>query len=155
MMNNKKHRNTLALLSLGVALTLAACVSPDRISTNPTDTPMWDAALSSSATPSRVASPPTPADFVVGVVVTEQKCFGSAGCVYRYTIDPQYVSTNPLPGKTTVIFKVSGGDQEQIGNFTIDADGTATFDRESTIDGPEGASLLATVTQVLPGRGTR
>ncbi|WP_249383634.1 hypothetical protein [Mycobacterium sp. DBP42] len=108
--------------------------------------------MSSSFTPSPVATPPTAADFVVGVVVTEQKCFGSAGCIYHYTINPQYLSTKPLPDKTTVIFKVTGGDQDQVGNFTIDDGGTATFDRESTIDGPEGADLQATVTQVLPGR---
>lgn len=99
-----------------------------------------------------IASPPTAADFVVGVVVTQQKCYGSAGCNYRYTINPQYISAKPLPDKTTVIFKVTGGDQDQVGNFTIDADGTATFDRETGISGPEGADLRASVTQVLPGR---
>ncbi|WP_235682961.1 hypothetical protein [Mycolicibacterium alvei] len=86
------------------------------------------------------------------MVVTEQKCYGSAGCNYRYTINPQYVSPKPLPEKTTVVFKVTGGDQDQVGNFTIDADGTATFDRETGISGPEGADLQATVTQILPGR---
>ncbi|OLT92850.1 hypothetical protein [Mycobacterium syngnathidarum] len=144
-------RAALAATLLTAALALAGCVSPDRVSTNPADTPRWDAAVSSS-TPSPVATPPTAADFVVGVVVTEQKCFGSAGCIYHYTINPQYLSTKPLPDKTTVIFKVTGGDQDQVGNFTIDDGGTATFDRESTIDGPEGADLAATVTQVLPGR---
>ncbi|WP_286174825.1 hypothetical protein [Mycobacterium sp. DL99] len=147
------RRNALALCVLGAALALTACVSPDRVSKDPTDAPTWDAGLSSSTTPSPAALPPTPADFVVGVVVTEQKCYGSAGCNYRYTISPRYVSTKPLPDKTTVIFKVTGGDQDQVGNFTIDADGTATFDRETGISGPEGADLQATVTQVLPGRG--
>ncbi|MBP2453014.1 hypothetical protein [Mycolicibacterium lutetiense] len=151
-MNITTHRNTLALCTLGVALTLAGCASPDRVSSNPADAPTWDAGLSSSTTPSPVASPPTAADFVIGVVVTEQKCFGSAGCNYRYTINPQYVSSKPLPEKTTVVFKVTGGDQDQVGNFTIDADGTATFDRETGISGPEGADLHATVTQVLSGR---
>lgn len=145
-------RAALAATLLTAALALAGCVSPDRVSTNPADTPRWDAAVSSSSTPSPVATPPTAADFVVGVVVTEQKCFGSAGCIYHYTINPRYISTKPLPDKTTVIFKVTGGDQDQVGNFTIDDGGTATFDRESTIDGPEGADLAATVTQVLPGR---
>lgn len=51
-----------------------------------------------------------------------------------------------------MIFTVAGGDQDQVGNFTIDADGTATFDRETGISGPEGANLHATVTQILPGR---
>lgn len=58
----------------------------------------------------------------------------------------------PLPPKTTVIFTVTGGEQDQIGNFTIDADGVATFDRETSISGPEGADLRATVTQVIPDR---
>lgn len=144
--------NVLALCMLGAVLMLAGCVSPDRVSANPTNAPTWDTGLTPSSTPSPVASPPTAADFVIGVVVTEQKCFGSAGCIYHYTVNPQYLSAKPLPDKTTVIFKVTGGDQDQIGNFTIDGDGTATFDRETVIDGPEGADLQATVTQVLPGR---
>lgn len=143
-------RATLAATLLAAAL--AGCVSPDRVSANPSDTPKWNAGVSSSSTPSPVASPPTAADFLIGVVVTEQKCFGSAGCIYRYTINPQHVSSKPLPDKTTVVFRVTGGDQTQIGNFTIDGDGIATFDRETTLDGPEGADLQATVTQVLPGR---
>lgn len=143
-------RATLAATLLAAAL--AGCVSPDRVSANPADTPKWNAGLSSPSTPSQVASPPTAADFVVGVVVTEQKCFGSAGCIFRYTINPQHVSSKPLPDKTIVVFRVTGGDQAQIGNFTIDGDGIATFDRETTLDGPEGADLQATVTQVLPGR---
>ncbi|GCA98519.1 hypothetical protein NCCNTM_21540 [Mycolicibacterium sp. NCC-Tsukiji] len=100
---------------------------------------------------SEVASP-RPGDFRVDVLVTEQKCFGSAGCSYHYTIDPHYTGTAALPTKTTVVFKVTGGDQTQIGNFSIDKNGTATFDRETTIDGPEGANLQATVTQVIGGR---
>lgn len=146
-------RATLPATLLTSALALVGCVSPDRVSKDPADAPRWNAGLSSS-TPSTTAGPPTAADFVVGVVITEQKCFGSAGCSYRYTINPQYLSAKPLPNKMTVIFKVTGGDQDQIGNFTIDADGTATFDRETSISGPEDADLRATVTQVLPGRST-
>jgi hypothetical protein len=86
------------------------------------------------------------------VIITEQKCFGSAGRSYHYTINPQYISAKPLPEKATVVFTVTGGEQDQVGNFTIDQDGTATFDRETSIDGPEGADLRATVTQVIPGR---
>lgn len=85
------------------------------------------------------------------MIITEQKCFGSAGCNYRYTISPQYVSAKPLPDKTTVVFTVTEGEQDQIGNFTIDSDGTAAFDRETSISGPENANLRATVTQVIPG----
>jgi hypothetical protein len=75
-----------------------------------------------------------------------------AGCNYRYTINPQDVSAKPLPDKTTVVYTVSGGEQDQVGNFTIDQDGTATFDRETSISGSEDADMQATVTQVIPGR---
>ncbi|MDA4103538.1 hypothetical protein MMON44395_18400 [Mycolicibacterium monacense DSM 44395] len=50
-----------------------------------------------------MAAPPTAADFIIEVIVTEQKCFGSAGCNYRYTVNPQYISAQPLPEKTTVV----------------------------------------------------
>ncbi|MBU9764634.1 hypothetical protein FR943_12340 [Mycobacterium sp. TNTM28] len=140
----------MALCAVGTALLLTGCVSPDRVSAKPSDAPVW-AGLSSTSTPSAVL-PPTTADFDVDVIITEQKCFGSAGCSYQYTINPRYTGAKPLPDKTTVVFTVTGGEQDQIGNFTIAADGTATFDRETSIDGPEGADLQATVTQVLAGR---
>lgn len=146
------HRIALATATISAAIIAAGCMPPDRTSAN------IHSAVStapSSATPIPRAAPPVPADFIIGVIVTEQKCFGTAGCNYRYTINPQYVSAKPLPDKTTVVFKVTGGDQDQIGNFSIDADGTATFDRETGISGPEGADLRATVTQVVPGRGAR
>jgi hypothetical protein len=137
----------LAVTMIGAALaaTIVSCVPPDKTTTNPNGS-------SSTAVPTPTATPPVPADFVVGVIITEQKCFGSAGCNYRYTINPQYISAKPLPDKTTVVFTVTGGDQDQIGNFTIDTDGMATFDSETMISGPEGADLRATVTQVISGR---
>lgn len=135
-----------------LAAGLSGCVAPDQVTSAKSSNPAspWSEVTTTSSTP--VAAPPTPADFVVGVIITEQKCFGSAGCNYRYTINPQYISTKPLPEKTTVVFTVTGGEQDQVGNFTIDADGTATFDRETSISGPESANLQATVTQVIPGR---
>ncbi len=135
-----------------LAAELSGCAAPDQVrsstgSNNPL--PAWSEEPTSS---SAAVAAPTPADFVVGVIITEQKCFGSADCNYRYTINPQYISAKPLPDKTTAIYTVTGGEQDQIGNFTIDADGTATFGRESRISGEENAKLQATVTQVIPGR---
>lgn len=49
-------------------------------------------------------------------------------------------------------YTVTGGDESQIGNFSGDEDGTATFDRETSISGPAGADLRAAVTQVIPNR---
>ena len=39
-------------------------------------------------------------------------------------------------GETTVIYTVSGGDQDQVGNISIDSTGLATFDRETRPRGP-------------------
>lgn len=145
---------TITALRIALAIAISAvstagCTAPDKASSNGNSS-AWNLPSSVAETPTAV--PPAPADFLVDVIVTEQKCFGSAGCIYHYTINPQYLSATPLPDKTTVVFTVTGGDQDQIGNFTIDSDGTATFDRETNIDGPEGADLRATVTKVIPGR---
>ena len=122
-----------------LSTTVVGCVPPDTTTSNRSgSTPAWGSASSTTA-PTATAAPPVPTDFVVSVIITEQKCFDSAGCNYRYTINPQYISAKPLPDKTTVVFTVTGGEQDQIGNFTIDADGTAIFDRETMLSGPEGA----------------
>lgn len=143
-------RTTFAIAA-ALAMLLAGCVAPEQVTSkkNSSPAPAWSE-TTTSTTPA--AAPLTPADFVVGVIITEQKCFGSAGCNYRYTINPQYISAKPLPDKTTVIFTVTGGEQDQVGNFIIDSEGTATFDRETSISGEENANLQATVTQVIAGR---
>jgi hypothetical protein len=141
-----------SLIGAAVAATIVGCVPSNTTSNRGASSPGLGSATSTPAPITTAVPPPMPADFVVGVIITEQKCFGSAGCNYRYTINPQYVSAKPLPAKTTVVFTVSGGEQDQVGNFTIDQDGTATFDRETSISGSEGADLRATVTQVIAGR---
>jgi hypothetical protein len=141
-----------SLIGATVAVTVVGCVPSSTTSSRSASTPGVGSAASTPAPATTTVPPPVPADFVVGVIITEQKCFGSAGCNYRYTINPQYISANPLPDKTTVVYTVAGGEQDQVGNFTIDQDGTATFDRETSISGAEGADLQATVTQVIPGR---
>jgi hypothetical protein len=149
------YRKSLGAITVGVALAamVVGCVAPDTTTRNRNgSTPALGSASSSPAPSTTALAPPVPADFVVGVIITEQKCFGSAGCSYRYTINPQYISAKPLPDKTTVVFTVTGGEQDQVGNFSIDEEGTATFDRETSISGPEAADLRATVTQVIPGR---
>ncbi|WNM74159.1 hypothetical protein SEA_NERGAL_68 [Mycobacterium Phage Nergal] len=148
---------TLATFAAAGALAaaLAACSTPTQSATRTGSSDLPAAGWSdstSATTPEAPAAQLTPADFRVGVVVTEQSCFGTAGCNVTYTIDPQYVGTAPLPDKTTVVFSVSGGEQPQVGNFTIDSDGEATFQREKMISAPEGANLVATVTQIVPGR---
>jgi len=90
-----------------------------------------------------------PSDFTIAVIVTSKKCFGSAGCSYKYTTRPTYGGVSPLPPTATVIYNLTGGTESQVGRFTIKADGTATVTDEESIQGEDGAVFTATVTQVL------
>ncbi|MDG3016236.1 hypothetical protein [Speluncibacter jeojiensis] len=118
----------------------AAAVTPTVSYTGP-------AAATSTATYTR---PLTNADFSLAVTILDQKCFGSAGCVTKYTIDPTFNgSSYELEGRSIqVIYRVEGGEDPQIGNFTMHGK-TATLSKSTTIDTEQGATLTATVTNVI------
>lgn len=146
----------IASLTLLVGLAVGAAVTYAITGTDSNATSTIAAsATTTTDTPTSTTSPapviPKPSDFVIGINVTGQQCFGSAGCNYRFRINPQYVGLTPLPDTLTVVYKVSGGDEDQIANFTIKSDGTATIDSDSLIQGPAGAQLAAVATQVLEG----
>lgn len=94
---------------------------------------------------------PAPEHFRLDVVVVEQQCFGSAGCRVVYTLKPTYTGPGSLKGTSfTVVYQISGGEQPQVGHFTV-TDGTAAVDHETTINTPSPESILtATATQILP-----
>jgi len=90
---------------------------------------------------------PTPAEFQLGVIVTDQDCSVPNGCVYKYRVEPKYVGFHPLPDKPfTVAYQVTGGHQPQTGEFTVQA-GQARIS-EALVDGPPGARLQAAVTRI-------
>jgi hypothetical protein len=92
---------------------------------------------------------PTPAEFQLGVVVTDQNCSGPAGCVYKYRVEPKYRGLHPLPDKEfTVMYRVTGGRQPQTGDFTLRGD-QATVLQDVPLEGPPGARLQASVTRVV------
>ncbi|MGZ6778172.1 MAG: hypothetical protein ACXVGO_04155 [Mycobacterium sp.] len=92
---------------------------------------------------------PTPAEFHLGVVVTDQNCSGPAGCVYKYRVEPKYLGLHPLPDKEIkVIYQVTGGHQPQTGDFTVQG-GQARVLQDVPLEGPPGARLQASVTQVV------
>lgn len=94
-------------------------------------------------------SVPTPKEFTVRVVVTEQNCQPGPGCVYEYTIEPKYIGFHPLPPtEFTVEYQVTGGNQPQPGKFTVKGD-QAQILKDVVLEGPPGAQLQATVTQVI------
>ena len=156
-----KNRNPW-VIALGIGLGIVVLLA---ILTAITDSSKDDSAGGTASETSTVRSrsvatstttvppvPLTPADFQVTVIVTEQKCFGSAGCIFTYTIDPTYIGTRTSPGPATVVYEIQGADETQTGNFEIDATGRATFDKEERIDASPGAVLSAVVTQVVERR---
>ena len=53
---------------------------------------------------------PTPVEFQLNLVVTDQNCTVPAGCVYKYRVEPKYIGLHPLPDKEfKVIYQVTGG----------------------------------------------
>jgi len=95
------------------------------------------------------AKVPTPAEFQIGVVVTDQDCAGPGGCVYRYRVEPKYLGLHPLPDKEIkVLYRVTGGHQPQDGDFTVSG-GQARVLQDVPLEGPPGAQLKAAVTNVV------
>ncbi len=99
--------------------------------------------------PARAPKVPTPFEFSIGVVVTEQNCPPSGSCVYKYTIEPKYFGQHPLPDKPfTVEYVVRGGHQPQPGKFTVHKQ-QAEIMKDVVVEGPPGARLQAAVTQIV------
>lgn len=92
---------------------------------------------------------PTPAEFQIGVVVTDQNCAPPNGCVYKYRIDPKYIGLHPLPEtEIKVVYEVRGGNEPQVGDFTVQG-GQARVLQDVPLEGPPGARLQAAVTQII------
>src|SRR4051794_1102477 len=94
-------------------------------------------------------SVPTPKEFTINVVVTEQNCPPGGGCTYKYTIEPKYIGFHPLPTTPfTVKYEVQGGNAPQPGEFTVE--GTqAKILKDVVLEGPPAARLQAIVLQVI------
>ncbi len=92
---------------------------------------------------------PTPVEFQTRFVVTDQNCAVPAGCVYKYRVEPKYIGLHPLPDKEfKVIYQVTGGHEPQTGDFTVQGDQARVL-QDVPIEGPPGARLHASVTQVV------
>jgi hypothetical protein len=106
-----------------------------------------------SATPRTTLAPPspkvpTPVEFAIGVVVSEQTCAPAGMCSYKYTIEPKYIGLHPLPETPfTVFYEVVGGNVPQKGEFTVHKD-QAQILKDVILEGPPGAQLKADVLSV-------
>ena len=107
-----------------------------------------------TATPRTTLAPPppsvpTPKEFTINVVVTEQTCEPGPGCAYKYTIEPKYIGFHPLPTTPfTVKYEVHGGNQPQPGEFTVEGS-QAKILKDVIVEGPPAARLQAVVLQVI------
>ncbi|RDH77499.1 hypothetical protein DVS77_16490 [Mycolicibacterium moriokaense] len=124
-----------AVVATGVGLSIAVFTAP-------------------KAPPPAAPSPPapkvpTPAEFQIGVVITDQNCAVPDNCTYKYRIEPKYVGFHPLPDhEIKVVYQVIGGHQPQTGDFTV-AGSQARVLQDVPVDGPPDAHLTAVVTQIV------
>jgi hypothetical protein len=106
-------------------------------------------ATSRTTRPPPPPSVPTPKEFTIKVVVTEQNCDPGPGCVYKYTIAPKYIGFHPLPTTPfTVKYEVQGGNQPQPGEFTVEGTQAKIF-KDVVLEGPPAAQLQVMVLQVI------
>lgn len=91
---------------------------------------------------------PTPWEFTVNVIVTDNTCAPDGNCAYKYTIEPKYIGLHPLPETPfTVFYEVTGGHQPQKGEFTVHKD-QAKILKDVVLEGPPEAQLEAVVMNV-------
>ena len=128
------------LLGLGLGLSVMALATPDQSRGKPSlmEASLKDARQVPYSMPIGTDHPaagvpapeagviPTPAQMKLDVIILSQKCFGSAGCVVTYRIDPTYTGSSRLTGAFTVVYRVTGGSDGPVTDyFRVDKDGTA------------------------------
>ena len=128
-----------AVVATGIGVSIAMITAKDSPAPPASRTPL----------PPPTPQVPTPAEFQISVVVTDQNCAVPAGCVYKYRVEPKYIGLHPLPDKEfKVIYQVTGGHQPQTGDFTVQGDQARVL-QDVPVEGPPGARLQASVTQVV------
>ena len=76
-----------------------------------------------------------------------------AALAYEYRIDSKYIGLHALPEKEIkVIYEVRGGNQPQVGDFTMQG-GQARVLQDVPLAGAPGARLQAAVTQIIGSAG--
>jgi hypothetical protein len=127
-----------AVAATGIGVSIAMISAKDPPAPTASRTPL----------PAPTPKVPTPAEFQIGIVVTDQNCAGPNGCVYKYRVEPKYLGLHPLPdSEIKVIYQVTGGHQPQTGDFTVQG-GQARVLQDVPLEGPPGAKLKAAVTKV-------
>src|SRR4051812_19655641 len=93
MQNIRRLLAALAIVAMvigGISVAVALISGNHSKPPPPTATPR-----TAHASPS--PSMPTPKEFMINVVVTEETCQPDGLCAYKYTIEPKYIGFHPLP----------------------------------------------------------
>ena len=161
-MNNRANGRRAFITAAGIVMLstgLVACAGGEdgaptaepaaTVTVTETVTTIPDAPAEAEETVADTSYVPKPSDFKIGVRVRSKECFGSAGCIIEYQIDPQYVGSQSLgDGSYDVTYEVRGGTDPIINTFQIDS-GSASYDQEEMADtSSAGARLTARVTDV-------
>lgn len=81
-------------------------------------------------------------DFALKIKIKEKECFGSAGCVVVYQINPNYVGLEDAStGTWDITYKVTGGEDAIVNTMTLE-DGSFSFDAEESVSTPSSGSVL-------------
>lgn len=105
---------------------------------------------SSTSDDSPAAAVPKTSDFKVGVKVRSKQCFGSAGCNITYRIAVSY-SGSHLDQSYDVTYEVRGDESgPQTDTFTIDPDGTVTYNEGVASTKSRGVVLKTRVLSLEP-----
>lgn len=96
---------------------------------------------------------PKAGDFKITVKILEKKCYGSAGCLVTFRIDPQYTGAPLDPSVTWLVtYEVRGvEDGPMVNTFEVTGD-EASFDSEENAQTPTTTVKLSVkVTEILRG----
>jgi hypothetical protein len=144
----------IAALSATVFV-LVARDSPGTPAAGDTITRPAPAAPAVEAPPAKIWPEPLAANIKLTVKVLKKECFGSAGCLVTYTIEPEYSGSALEPGKVwDITYEVSGAEDPIVN--TLELEGMAEgyryrTEREESTQTPRSSSVLtAKVTAVSP-----
>ena len=146
MANIRRLLAALAIVAMLIGGVSVAAVLIFGDHTKPVASPTPTARKSLPPPPPSV---PTPKEFTIKVIVTEQNCPPGVACVYKYTIEPKYIGFHALPATPfTVKYEVQGGNQPQPGEFTVEGSQAKIF-KDVVLEGPPTARLQAVVVAVI------
>ena len=135
----------------------SAAIAAERDDLLAAPAPTVTATRTVTAEPVEPVAPATfegrPEDFAIAVTITEQQCFGSAGCNVSYRVDPpEYTGSAMWPDSGTVelIYEITGAEDKIIGSMEIDAETSMVSwdDEGSASTETEDSALTAQVTKV-------